>query len=254
MRGITVLAISLIATQSFAIALFDGNVGVMPDHATFGWTYSSAANGTGQGMVTGPNSFGPKVTMVSDDLFQQGYGKISPMALNRTTGYSVSFDVQMAYEYHTGSDKNNDLIDDRAGFSVTVIGNDKKGVELGFWEDQIFAQQTDFTHNLVETAYGSTKEVGTGVANLPHYRLDVKGNNYTLFREGSQILAGALKDYSGSGLPAYNTGNSIFVGDNTTSAGAQARWSSMSVEAVPEPATLFAIGVGAVGTLARKRK
>ncbi|BAZ40806.1 putative Ig [Calothrix sp. NIES-4101] len=61
--------------------------------------------------------------------------------LDPTTGYIISFTAQLESETsRIGADKNLDGKDDRAGFSVIVIGNDKKGIELGFWSDQIWAQ------------------------------------------------------------------------------------------------------------------
>ena len=252
MKGFSVIAIALVATQSFAIKMFDASTGVLPTDPSYGWTYSSKTNGSGDGMVASPNASSHKLTFTSDNLFEQGYTKLSPVVLDNAKGYSLTFDLQVTLENHMGADRNNDGFGDEAGFAVTVIGADKKGIQLNFWEDRIWAQQTDCLHHLNESAYGSTMGRGTGVDSLPHYKLDVKGSTYTLYREGSQILSGALKSYGT--CSNAGTANSFFIGDNSKSAGSTVRWSSMSVQTVPEPASVFALGLGALGTLIAKRK
>jgi len=62
-------------------------------------------------------------------------------ALNRAIGYTVNFTTQVITETHSGSDKDGDGVDDRAGLSLIVLSSDKKGIELGFWTDEIWAQE-----------------------------------------------------------------------------------------------------------------
>ena len=52
--------------------------------------------------------------------------------LDRTAGYTVRFTAQVQEELHNNNN--------RAGFSVIVLSSDLKGIELGFWEDQVWAQ------------------------------------------------------------------------------------------------------------------
>src|SRR5438046_1464383 len=62
-------------------------------------------------------------------------------ALGRQNGYMLHFTVQVAEEYHADSDKDGDGVGDRAGFSVIALSSDTRGIELGFWPDEIWAQE-----------------------------------------------------------------------------------------------------------------
>src|SRR4051812_35382877 len=62
-------------------------------------------------------------------------------ALDRAAGYALRCSVQIVSESHADSDKDGDGVGGRAGFSVIVLSSDPKGIELGFWEDQIWAQE-----------------------------------------------------------------------------------------------------------------
>ncbi|MEB3180725.1 MAG: pre-peptidase C-terminal domain-containing protein [Nostocaceae cyanobacterium] len=151
--------------------------------------------------------------------------------LDRTTGYTVRFDVKINSESHTGDD-NGDGLDDRAGFSVIVLSSDRQGIELGFWTNEIWAQTTGsapppngslFTHSNAERAFRNTTV-------MTRYELSVLGNNYQLFANGSPILSGSLRDYSAFdhttttpiALPydPYERSNFLFLGDNSSAAGA----------------------------------
>jgi PEP-CTERM motif len=151
--------------------------------------------------------------------------------LNRTNGYSLNFELQVNAEAH----QNND----RAGFSVILISQDLFGIELGFWTNEIWAQSgAAFTH-AEGAAFNTT-------AQLVPYELRVAGGNYALFASGSQILAGVLRDYSAFGSP-YNLGSFVFLGDDTSSAGADVLVGTVSVSDVPEPATWALLGCALVG-------
>jgi len=147
-------------------------------------------------------------------------------ALKRSTGYTLCFSVQLVSEYHADSDKDGDGVGDRAGFSVIVLSSDTKGIELGFWEDQIWAQEqgtaeppagTLFTH--AESARFDT--TGRMIA----YTLAVRDNSYELSSDGITILRGQLRDYTAFEGPVnpYRTPNFIFLGDDTGSARAVIR-------------------------------
>ncbi len=135
--------------------------------------------------------------------------------LNRTISFSFSFDIKINSESH--------LLSDRAGFSVIAMASDKKGIELGFWNNEIWAQETGllggtlFTHDSQERAFGST-------TSLTHYDLVFVGKRYLLLADYQPILVGAIRDYSAFDntgiLPfdPYETSNFLFLGDNTTSA------------------------------------
>jgi hypothetical protein len=147
-------------------------------------------------------------------------------ALDRAAGYVLRFSVQVVAEYHADSDKNDDGLGDRAGFSVIVLSSDAKGIELGFWEDQIWAQEqgaaeppagTLFTH--AESARFDT--TGRMIA----YTLAMRDDHYDLSSDGVTILRGRLRDYTAFEGPVnpYRTPNFIFLGDDTGSARAKIR-------------------------------
>ncbi len=186
-------------------------------------------------------------------LTQQSLVNPSFPLLDRTKGITIQFDIKLNAENHEGSDKNGDGIGDRAGFSVIVISNDKKGIELGFWKDdanlwvsdRIWIQQDGkaepprgnlFTH----TAEGSAFNTGS----MTHYELQIYGNNYRLFANGSSapILTGALRDYTAfdhtTTIPPlfynpYTTSNFLFFGDNTVSASASVDLKRIAVDPNP---------------------
>jgi hypothetical protein len=125
--------------------------------------------------------------------------------LDRTVGYSLSFNVAL------NSSTNNS--NDRAAFSFIAISSDNQGIELGFESGLIFALSPNFVR--AENTAFNTSSSAT-------YTLTVQGSGYTL-SNGSQTLSGSLRSYnfnpatSQPPLPfnPYTTSNSLFFGDNT---------------------------------------
>ena len=62
--------------------------------------------------------------------------------LDRTAGFQVDFTVQIEQEDH------ND--DHRSGFSLILLSDDAKGLELAFWKNEIWAQSDGSTGGLFE--------------------------------------------------------------------------------------------------------
>ncbi|MGI2901777.1 choice-of-anchor Y domain-containing protein [Tolypothrix sp. VBCCA 56010] len=182
---------------------------------------------------------GTKLTSIQNGLAgYSNYNSLQPTlvnssfpTLNRTNGFTINFQVKLNSESHS-SDNNKDGLIDRAGFSVIAIGNDKKGIELGFWTDEIWAQESNplFTHSKTERKTFDT-------TTFKSYELSVLGDTYKLSANGSGILTGKVKDYSAFNhagtLPydPYETPNFLFFGDNTTSAKAEIELKSISVVA-----------------------
>ena len=173
-------------------------------------------------------------------------------ALNPNPGFSVGLDVQINSESHSSND--------RAGFDLIVLGSDNKGVELGFWGNDVWAQQYtggEFTHDPSEdadtqggSAFASTF---TTEGSSYHYQLTIAGTNYSLMDDGVTILTGQTHDYTASAMLPYTLANYVFIGDDTSEAGASETFSTLSVT-VPEPAIasgLFAVGLAG---LARRRR
>ena len=141
--------------------------------------------------------------------------------LDNNAGYTLSFTIKVNSQTNNGSNG-----DYRAGFSAIVLGNDKKGIELGFRNPNTYTNIPDiFSQN--SAAFNTPGErnasLGGILSNLNTYNLTVLGNGYTLTNGGNTLLSGLLRDYTSAvGLltDVYRTPNFIFLGDNTTSAGA----------------------------------
>ena len=180
----------------------------------------------------------------SSAAIQAGYTPFVPPVFDRNVGYTITFDVRVAAESHSSTD--------RAGFSLISLSNDLKGIELGFWQDHIWAQNDGlvspplFTHG-EDVAFDTT-------AAVTRYTLSVDSANYYL-RAGSNptpILSGVLRDYSAHPSGVYDNPNFLFLGDNTTSAAA--RFELGYVAAVPEPASAVLLAIGAVMLCLWRRK
>jgi hypothetical protein len=207
------------------VVLYDGSLNTTPDQQ--GWKYitkdSSAVQSAGEGFTN-------LDTTANMDMGEQaGYFSKIPLPpyshplvpqLDRMAGFTISFSVEIEAEHH-GTD------DDRAGFSIIVITHDLKGLELGFWTDEIWAQADSplFTH-----AEGSTFDTTAGI--VP-YDLSINGNNYALSAGAATILRGPLRDYAAVApmkpqYAVYRTPDFLFFGDDTTSASASIKLASIS--------------------------
>lgn len=188
----------LFALNAHAQVLFDGALGLP---ATQGWFFF--ATGGSQSLVSGA----AHLDTSSANAYQGGYTITAPTALDHTNGFTLAFTLQVLEEAH--------LSNDRAGFSVILLSNDKHGIELGFWSDKIFAQSDSplFTH-AEDTNYPAA---GAFV----DYALTLRRTSYVLQANGTAILSGPIRDYEAfSGFPnPYTVPNDIFFGDDTTSAG-----------------------------------
>jgi hypothetical protein len=146
--------------------------------------------------------------------------------LIRSQGFQIEFRTQIVSEQH-GSIH-------RAGWSVLLLGQDRKGVELGFWENEIWAQTQS---PLFQHGEGTT--IDTRIAR--DYQLLILGDRYALAADGVKILEGEVKDYSSFGTP-YSLSNFLFLGDNTSSAGGTSILGKVTLQtgisSIPEPSSL----------------
>lgn len=140
--------------------------------------------------------------------------------LDRVAGFHANFSVQVESEDHSNHN--------RAGFSLIILSNDTTGIELAFWEDEIWVQNDEATGELF--THGEAVSFDT-TAGLISYQLTSINDTYTLTANGLTILSGPLRDYNKfEGFPdPYQTPNFLFIGDNTTSAQARIRLGSVSV-------------------------
>jgi hypothetical protein len=218
--------------------LYDPASGQLPDHADWGWSYLSLPTAASRS-VDAVGGFTTLDTTAGNNI-QAGYS-LTSTPLDRLAGYTIRLDLRIADEAHAR--------DDRAGFSLIALGDDRLGIELGFWDDQVWAQDVGFTR-AEAAAFDTTATT--------RYDLAILGDSYTLFADGSALLSGVLRDYSASGLP-YNVPNFLFLGDNTTSARGSAEIGRVEflATAVPEPASAALLAAGALALRAlrgRRRK
>jgi len=140
--------------------------------------------------------------------------------LDHAAGFQLDFTMQVENESHTN--------DKRAGFSIIILGEDARGIELAFWQNEIWAQNDDSTGGLFTHGESAAFPTTTGPIN---YQLIVANDTYTLTANGTPVLTGPLRDYSKfEGFPdPYQSPNFIFLGDDTTSAQARIRLSYVAV-------------------------
>jgi hypothetical protein len=203
------------APVAAAIVLYNGALGNRPDDQGFTFLAPPSVLPSISGGATILNTSSRK------NIFAGYFSKPTPqLVLDRAIGYTVSFTVQVELEDHAGSDKNEDGTEDRAGFSMIVLSSDKRGIELGFWKDRIWAQEGGSGDTLFTQAEQAPFD--THSARMP-YMLAVLGNSYTLSSNGTPILSGKLRDYTAFNgqLDPYETPNLIFLGDDTSSASAK---------------------------------
>ncbi|OUL33201.1 hypothetical protein BV372_17190, partial [Nostoc sp. T09] len=245
------------------VPLYNSSLASTPN--TQGWLQFGASPALGSSVPVGgtqsivQTTTGYETKLVSTQSGGAGYSNYNaglPIQLNpalpvldANKGFTVSFDLKINSESHN-KDDNGDGIQDRAGFSVTVVTSDNtKAIELGFWGNQIWAQndgpnapsgptKTLFTHSATESVSYNT------MSTLTHYDLTIKGNTYYLFAAGgtAPILTGSLRNYTafdhtsagplGTSLPydPYERTNFIFLGDNTTSAQADVNLKNIALQ------------------------
>jgi hypothetical protein len=225
LRFALLLSVSLSAFAS-SYTLYDGSAGTAP--AAQGWaSFTLGSTETlGGGAVT--------LDSTAASALHAGYGLIAPISLDGSVGFDYSFTVRVNSETHSSND--------RAGFSVIVITSNLSGIELGFWQTDVWAQNVGFTHG-EDAAFNTT-------SGLIQYDLLVAGSSYSLYQSAAPLLSGSLRDYSASGAP-YNLANSLFLGDDTTSAKGSFSLSAVGLSA-PEPGAFVLLASGLAALLLRK--
>ena len=233
------LLVASLCQTSTAIDLYDGSLGSAPEEQ--GWLVYGGVGGTVVRTTAGGRT---TLDTTSTNTIQAGYSNYfgpAPLnpnfpALNRTDGFIVSLDMRLLAEAHANNN--------RAGVSLIALASDLQGVEVAFWENEIWVQSgPDFVH-AEGAAFDTTAATTT-------YDLEILGSTYALRANGNPILSGNLRDYSAFGQP-YNLPSFMFLGDDTSSARGSFEFSRLSV--VPEPAALFMIGFCAQIALQRRRR
>ncbi len=192
------------------LVLYDAASGAIPSETLMDFTdfppgaASLAYSDGGTVMDTSPSGMGTFAGWVSGQASTPGF----PI-LDRTSGFQVNFTLQVERETHTNNN--------RAGFSLILLDQDAKGIELAFWENEIWAQNDDRTGGLFTHGEG----VAFPTTGLTEYQVSIVGDTYTLTANSEQLLTGPVRDYSKfDGFPdPYETPNFLFWGDDTLRCG-----------------------------------
>lgn len=237
---------SAAADSGTGTLLYDANSNKLPSHSDWGWYFPPPLLIGGlyeQGMLSGATFLDTTASNGARAGYSLGGIFTLPQPnLNSTAGFALEFSLRVTAESH-GANTN------RAGFSIIVLDQSARGVELGFWTNEVWAQKEDFTH-------GESFAVDTQTAQRT-YRVVVIGDNYSLAIDGTPQLSEPLRDYTSNGPDAvYGQQNYIFFGDDTTSAGARFELSNITLAPIPEPTewALMLAGLGCVVAIARRRR
>jgi hypothetical protein len=253
LRGflLTAALVLVCCSTSSADVLYDGSLNSTPNLQ--GWYFVTNPFSGAQAVQT-PGGGATNLDSTPQIAEAAGYFSDIPIfpghpgvgVLDSSVGFALTFDVQLVSEDHSGSNH-------RAGFSVIVMDSAAKGVELGFWTDEIWAQ-TDvplFEHS------GSEQAAFDTTAAITRFKIIFSPGGYLLLADGTPLFGGALKDYSAfdaSSLPMdpYETPSFIFLGDDTSSASAEVNISR--IELIPEPSTAIVLSAGFFASLMRSRR
>lgn len=268
----TLIAIETKSANAIVQSLYDGSG--LPQNNSPQWLIPGAIDANGNIInakttaVSGGVEIDSNATGFNGNAAEySGYSNYNPLTstfvnssfptLDRNSGYSIFFNVAL----DTINDFSDTNDNNRAAFSITTISTDNRGIEIGFDEDRIFAQSSDF-----EQVAAETNLVNTNVST--DYQLAVSGNSYQLLADtGSgfaSIINGNLRTYNfnpatsnpplGTFNP-YEIPNFVFLGDNTGQAYGTFTLGSISVESANVPfdfsPTLGLVLVG-IGVASRK--
>ncbi|MCA9102014.1 MAG: PEP-CTERM sorting domain-containing protein [Planctomycetales bacterium] len=232
-----VMVLLAVVQPASAVTLYDASLGTLPGSQHWLAVVDSDTVESYTGMYASLDT-----TAVRAD--QSGYFSEDPFTgtivshpdmptLDRASGYTIGFAVQVLAEAHNARDDNGDGRDDRAGFSVIAISEDLRGLELGFFADRVWAYAAagEGADSLFTQAEGVDFDA---TADVVDYQLSVLGDGYALLADGALVLAGNLRNYNPSGVSTltdpYNNPSFLFLGDDTTSAESHVLLGDVTVE------------------------
>lgn len=252
--SIPLLTTSL-STQAATLTLYQPSFGNTPDTSTPKFLTNGGL--LGGGTVTSLDNNGTNLNTLTNNSILAGFSNYNVSTpppfpatpttfvnssfptLDRTAGFSLQFRATILSETSSSSD--------RSGFSVTLLGSDAQGIELGFRNDAQTESSIIFAQNASFTQGESTR---FNFFNQTDYELAIIGNNYTLRANNTPILTGLLRAYTTASVAAnpYQTGNFIFLGDNTSQARADINLGAVSITtSTPVPFEFSpALGLGAI--------
>lgn len=203
------------------LILYDADSGIIPDASMLGFT-AFPPDGASRGFEDGSTVL--DTTLAGTDTYA---GWVASAAttdgfpiLDSGMGFQVNFTLQIDSEIH---ESNN-----RSGFSILLLDQNAKGIEMSFWQNEIWVQNDDSTGGLFTHGEGIVFATTSGMI---EYALRFSGDQYTLTANSQPLLTGPLRNYGPfEGFPdPYETPNFMFLGDDTTSAQARIRLRFLSV-------------------------
>ncbi len=207
-----------ITTSYKETVLYDAELGTDPDQQN--WLYLS--NRLTESNVRRHTEDDIHILDTMADLTETaGYFGNVQQSLNfdRNKGFSFHIELQIIQEYHTS--------DNRAGFSVILLSEDARGIELAFWEDYIWVYDEHFLKTERFTINTTDR--------LRRFSVEISGDNYSIFIDDNFALNGPVRDYSDFPMPdnypnIYGTPNFFFFGNNTSRAASKTAISRVSVQ------------------------
>lgn len=217
--AVLVLSVPMAVTTT---TLYDGSAGGTP--GSQGVLSYQAVNFSGGAVKASETYDATSKTTILDSTAQQSDGAGYSADLSGTT--TITPDVPATLTFRAQVEQESHAKNNRAGFSVILLNNNKLGIEIGFWQNEIWAQEGGTTK-----LFTKAESVAFDTSAATTYRLTFSGNAYTLSANGTPILSGALRDYAAAqGLyDPYETPNFVFFGDDTSSAVARTRLAAASL-------------------------
>jgi len=215
-RWIAVFTLVVAGGRVGAQVLYDADAATLPTGQ--GWSFLAIPALAQETRVAG----GAQLDTWALDGISAGWSRLSPVMLDRERGFLLSLELELLDEAHVSPN--------RAGFSLVVLGSDRKGIEIGFWTNRVWAQ-SDFP--MFTQAEGAEVAVAGGRRRIG---LTMTGDDYTAWIDDAVVLRGPVRDYTPfvGPIDPYETPNFIFVGDNTGSARARVRLHRVQLSLAPE--------------------
>lgn len=208
-----------------AQSLYDSAIGTLPSQQQ--WQFVASLSASASEQYTGGTTLLNTFTQTSD---LAGYFAVpSPtISLRREAGFVLTFTAQILDETHNNPN--------RAGLSLIVIADDVRGIELGFWQDRVWAQG-DGIRPPGTALFNQAEHVALTTTQPITYELHVLTDTYSVLANSATVLTGPIRDYSAfNGFPdPYETPNLIFIGDDTSSARVRVRLGSIAVQTCRSP-------------------
>lgn len=208
-------------TDQITLVLYDAASGSIPDSSMLGFT---AFPPEGASRVYENGGTVLDTTLAGTDTYAGWVASAATTTgfpiLDSSASFQVNFTLQLESEVHESSN--------RSGLSIILLDQNAKGIEMSFWQNEIWIQSDGVTGGLF--THGESVAFDTSAAPV-EYQIAVIEDTYTLTGNSQLLLTGPVRDYSAfDRFPdPYETPNFLFMGDDTTSAQSRIRLRFLSV-------------------------